>query len=204
MTDEEDKNRLLRLRQVMNRTRPRFLHQEHWKLKRFRKAPWRTPRGKRSKMRSKERAKPALVKIGFRGPKAVRGLHPKGVPEIIVHTVQEIEQLEIKEKETVKGTKPKKKRKKEKDKKRYEYIIKIASTVGTRKKIEIVKATQEKNLYVANPVIHRVTVSSSEELESLLSIRDFIKRWFISDKVTDEDREEIVDRAEELQIEVVE
>lgn len=200
-----DMNRLLRLRQSMKRKRPKFLHQEHWKLKRFKKAPWRKPRGKRSKMRSKERAKPYLVSIGYRGPKKVRDYHPKGVPEIIVHNVQDVDKIPATEK--IKKSKPKGKRKgkkpTQKEKPQYEYVVKIASGVGTRKKIDMMKAAAEKNLYIANPAINHVNLTSVKDLESLVSIKDYVKTWYISDKVPEEKREEIEDRAQELGIEVM-
>lgn len=198
--------RLLRLRKLMNQKRPTFLHQEHWKLKRFRKAPWRKPRGKRSKMRTKERAKPFLVSIGYRGPREVRGWHPKGMPEITVYNVQDVERLEAekeKSKTETKRRKTKKKTKKEKGKGKENYVVRIASTVGTRKKIQIVKAAVEKNLYVANPAIKAAKITNMEELESLISIKEYIKTWHVSDKVPEEEREDIMDRAEELGIEVV-
>lgn len=174
---------LLRLRQQMKRKRPKFLHQEHWKLKRFRKAPWRKPKGKRSKMRAKERAKPFLVSIGYRGPKKVRGWHPKGVPEVTVYNVEDVE--------SAAQNNP-------------AQVVRIASAVGTRKKIEIVKKAAEKNMYVANALIDFVKISSMEELESVLPLKPHIKKWYISDKLTDEKREEIEERVEEEGIEVVE
>lgn len=213
--ESRDISRLLRLRQQMNRRRPRFLHQEHWKLKKFKKASWRRPRGKRSKMRTKEKAKPFLVSIGYRGPKKVRGLHPRGVPEILVHSVQDIERIhkertgelgkEEKERKTAKSEKKKGKgKRKRKKEKPYEYVIRIASSVGTRKRIEIVKAAVEKHVYVANPSIGFVKVTSMEELESFIPIRKYIAEWFISDKVPEDDRDDIEARAEEIGIEVVE
>lgn len=171
---------LLRLRYSMNKKRPAFLHQEHWKLKRFRKAPWRKPRGKRSKMRAKERAKPSWVTIGFRGPREVRGWHPRGMPEYMVYTVSDLK-------------KPEK-----------TCVMRIASSVGTRKRLEIVRTAVEKELYIVNPSIKFAKISSIEELESLIPIKKYIKAWYISEKVTEEDREEIVSKAEELGIEVVE
>ncbi|KYK31854.1 MAG: hypothetical protein HXS46_08320 [Theionarchaea archaeon] len=214
----KDISRLLQLRQRMKRKRPKFLHQEHWKLKRFRKASWRKPKGKGSKMRAKEKAKPALVNIGYRGPKKVRGLHPKGVPEVLVRTVQDIERIQ---KEREKGTKEiekgkikekgKEQRKKKRGKKkRYtkgkavNYVIKVASAVGTRKKLEIVKAAAKYNLYVANPSIPFAKISTMEELESLIPIKKYITAWYISSKVPEEEREELGSRAEEAGIEVME
>jgi large subunit ribosomal protein L32e len=164
----------------MSQKRPKFLHQEHWKLKRFRKAPWRKPKGKRSKMRAKEKAKPSVVSIGYRGPRNVRGYHPKGLPEVLVYTVEDVEHIDT------------------------ETVVKIASSVGVRKKIEIVKRASEKNIYVANPRIPFAKFSSKEELDSLLPIRKYVGAWHISDKLPEEEREELEESAEEAGIEVVE
>lgn len=208
----KDKNRLLRLRQTMKRKRPRFLHQEHWKLKRFKKAPWRKPRGKRSKMRTKERAKPFLVSIGYRCPRAVRGWHPRGAPEILVHTVRDIDRIagenqEV-EVEVAQPSERKSKRKlqpgKELKNPEVSCVLRIGSGVGSRKKLELVKAAQNRNLYVANPKIKVAKVSSLEELESLLPIKNFIKSWYVSETLTEDEREKILGRAEEVGIEVVE
>jgi large subunit ribosomal protein L32e len=168
----------------MKKKRPKFLHQEHWKLKRFRKASWRKPRGKRSKMRAKERAKPFLVTIGYRGPKKVRGWHPRGAPEITVFNVRDVERIE---QETPSAQ-----------------VVRIASGVGTRKKIEIVKKAVEKSLYVANPAIEFAKISSVEQLDSFLPVKPYIRKWYISGKVPDEERDDIEERAEEAGIEVVE
>ncbi len=148
-------------------------------------------------MRSKERAKPYLVSIGYRGPKKVRGYHPRGLPEVIVHNVQDVEKIVTAEKKETK------RKGKKKQKPQYEYVVKIASGVGTRKKIDIVKAAAEKNVYIANPAIHHVRLFSVEDLESFVSIKDYIKAWYISDKVPEEKREKIEEKAEELGIEVI-
>jgi large subunit ribosomal protein L32e len=181
------KGRLLRLQQLMKKKRPKFVHQEHWKKKRFKNASWRRPKGKRSKMRAKEKAKPSLVSIGYRGPKKVRGYHPKGLPEVIVHNVKDITEL-VEQKEDAKN----------------EYVIKIASSVGTRKKIDIVQKAVENNFHVANPGIDFVKFSTVDELESLESIKKYVNTFLISDKAPEDIREEIEERAEELGIEVVE
>lgn len=136
-------------------------------------------------MRAKERAKPALVTIGHRGPKKVRGYHPKGLPEVIVHNVSEISKLVEKETD---GN---------------DAVIKIASSVGNRKKIDIVKAAVENKLYVANPAISFVKFSTIDELESLKDIKEYVNAFIVSDKVPEEIREEIEERAQELGIEVV-
>ncbi len=172
--------RLLRLREKMKRKRPQFLHQEHWKMKKFRKAPWRKPRGKRSKMRAREKAKPCMVRIGYRGPQKVRDWHPRGVPEVYVHRVEDLIQVDT------------------------EVVVRVASAVGTRKKIEIMKVARERNLYVVNSSIPLVKVSTVEELESLIPLKECIRKWCFSEKASEDEREKMTARAEEAGIEVVE
>ena len=131
-------------------------------------------------MRAKERAKPFLVSIGYRGPRKVRGWHPRGMPEVLVHTVKDLEQIKS------------------------EVVVRIASAVGTRRKIDIVQKASQMNLYVANPRIPFVKVSSMEEFEAVLPLRNYITEWYLSDKLTEDERDEIEERAEEEGIEVVE
>ncbi|MBU7022282.1 MAG: hypothetical protein HXS41_14605 [Theionarchaea archaeon] len=205
-----DKNRLLRLRRSMKQKRPAFLHQEHWKLKRFKKASWRKPRGKRSKMRARERAKPFSVTVGYRSPKLIRGWHPRGAPEITVHTLQDINRIQIEESaEAAQLSEGKSKRKsqsgrKSKKKPQTPYVLRISSGVGNRKKLDLVRAAREKNLYVANPKVRVAKIASLEELESLLPLRDVIVSWHVSDKLTEDEREDVLERAEDEGIEVVE
>lgn len=161
-------------------------------------------------MRTKERAKPFLVSEGYRSPRVVRGWHPRGAPEIIVYTVQDINRI-AGENQAAGVAKPSERKLKRKSqlsqkskKPEVSCVLRISSGVGSRKKLELVKAAQDKNLYVANPMIKVAKISSLEELESLLPIRNFIKTWHVSDKLTEDEREEVLERAEEVGIEVVE
>ena len=192
----------------MKRKRPQFLHQEHWKLKRFKKASWRKPKGKRSKMRAKEKSKPFLVSIGYRGPAKIRGWHPKGLPEVTIHTVQDVEiasrlSSQPGEQGEKKTAQPPQSRKKTATKERPKVVLRIASSVGTRKKIDIMKTVLEKNMYVTNPRIDHVILSSTEDLESLLPLKKYISTWRISETLSEEDREDLEKEAEDAGIEVV-
>jgi len=193
--------RLLRLRKFMNRKRPKFLHQEHWKLKRFKKASWRKPKGKRSKMRVKEKAKPVLVSIGYRGPRKVRGWHPKGSPEVMVHNARDIARI-IQDQEKSKEGKKTSSTKKKAGNEDTDVVIRIASSVGTRKKIDIMKATCEHNLHVVNPQIKQVILTVPEDVELYLPIKKYIATWRISEGLTEEEREEIQEEAEDKGVEV--
>ena len=82
--------------------------------------------------------------------------------------------------------------------------MRIASAVGTRKKIDIVRAAVEKNITLVNPRIKFVKIATPEELESLIPLREYIDAWYLSDKLTDDEREELEEQLEEALIEVME
>ena len=117
---------LLRLRAEIAGRRPEF-HRQEW----FRHArlgdKWRNPNGMHSKLKRHFGWRPNVVSIGFRGPKAVRGLHPSGFREVLVHNVRELEPVNP----AVEA-------------------VRIAGTVGTRKRTEIQAAADEKGIRVLN------------------------------------------------------
>jgi len=112
---------LLAARKKVAEKRPEFIRQESWRYDRLAEN-WRKPKGKDNKMRKQKAGVPAIVKVGYRGPKAARGLHPSGYTDNVVHNVAELAKLDPK-----------------KD------AARIAHTVGKKKRIEIIaKATQLK------------------------------------------------------------
>ena len=126
LSDEE--KRLLRLRNEMNRKRPWFRRQEWFRYKRLGDS-WRRPKGKHSKMREHKGYRPPVVDSGYRGPKKVRGLHPSGFKEVLVHNAKELE-----------GIDPERE------------AIRIASRVGVKKRTEIEKKAEELGIRVLNPM----------------------------------------------------
>src|SRR6185503_9380862 len=110
---------LLAARKKVAEKRPEFIREESWRYDRLAEN-WRKPKGKDNKMRKQKAGVPAIVKVGYRGPKAARGLHPSGYTDNVVHNVAEIAKLDSK-----------------KD------AARIAHTVGKKKRIEMIaKATQ--------------------------------------------------------------
>jgi large subunit ribosomal protein L32e len=110
---------LLAARKKVAEKRPEFIRQESWRYDRL-AVNWRKPKGKDNKMRKQKAGVPAIVKVGYRGPKAARGLHPSGYTDNVVHNVAEIAKLDPK-----------------KD------AARLAHTVGKKKRIEMIaKATQ--------------------------------------------------------------
>ena len=88
---------------------------------------WRKPRGQHNKQREQKKAKGALPKPGFGSPIAVRGMHPSGFFEVMVATVTELEGLDPKTQ-----------------------AVRIAATVGDRKRVPLQEAALAKGLKVLN------------------------------------------------------
>ena len=126
----------VRTRKRVKANKPKFQGQEVWRYKRIRDR-WRRPRGVDSKMRQNVKGWPQTVNVGYGGPRDARFLHPSGYREVLVHNLSEIEGLDS---ET--------------------QAIRIAHTVGGKKRMEIMTKAREKGLRILNP---REVKESKEE-----------------------------------------
>lgn len=126
----------LALRQKIAQNRPEFVRQESWRYKRVGLA-WRKPKGiDNHQRRQKFRGRPGLVKVGYGSPKLVRGLHPSGFTDNLVFNVNDLTKLDPKSDG-----------------------IRIAHSVGKKKRFEIVTKAIEKKFKVFNA---RVRTSGSK------------------------------------------
>ncbi len=123
--NEQEKKQLVIRRQIKKRT-PYFLRDEGFRYKRIPKN-WRRPTGYTSKLRINLKYRPSKVRVGFRSPKIVRGLHASGFEEVMIHTVKELETIN-----------PKKQ------------AVRIGGTVGTKKRLVIAKRAGELDIRVLN------------------------------------------------------
>ena len=89
---------------------------------------WRKPRGIDNKQRVHIKYMGESPSIGWRGKRKERGFHPSGLKEVLVSNVSSVRAL--------KGS---------------NVALRIAATVGKRKREEIMKTAQELNLKVLNP-----------------------------------------------------
>ncbi len=101
-----------------------FKRPEHWKYRRLGEK-WRKPRGSKNPARRGKAGRPALPRIGHRRPAALRGRHPSGLDEVLVHRPEELATLD-----------PAK------------VVVRIARTVGGRKRAAILAAARENGLRV--------------------------------------------------------
>ncbi|MEM0031744.1 MAG: 50S ribosomal protein L32e [Desulfurococcaceae archaeon] len=128
-TQEKDIEYYLKLREKIKQKKPEFLRYLWWKKPKFKNdLKWRKPKGIDNKMRLQLKGYPPIVKIGYRGPSIVRGLHPQGLEPAVVHNVNDLDKYNP-----------------------VKHIIYIGSGVGLKKAIEIYKVAVEKGFRVANP-----------------------------------------------------
>jgi len=85
----------VKLRKAVKARKPKFKRHESWRYKRL-KENWRKPRGLDNKMRRNVKGWPKSVKVGYGGPRIARGLHPSGYKEVLVHTPDEVAQVDPK------------------------------------------------------------------------------------------------------------
>lgn len=117
---------MLEARKKISEARPKFVRQESWRYDRLAEN-WRKPKGKDNKMRKQFSGVPPIVKIGYRGPKRARGLHPSGYIDHIVFNVSDLTKLDV-----------------TKD------AARLAHTVGTRKRKEILAKASSLGIKVLN------------------------------------------------------
>ena len=118
---------LLQLRKKIADKRPEFVRQESWRYDRL--APnWRKPKGKDNKMRRQVSGVPPLAKVGYKGPRKSRGLHPSGYNDILIFNIKDLTKIDPKVD-----------------------AVRIAHTVGNKKRIAIVTEATKLKMKILNP-----------------------------------------------------
>jgi len=145
--EKSPRERALAVRRRVKSKKPDFKRQESWRYKRVEKI-WRKPRGLDSKMRKGVKGWPQSAAVGYRGPKEARGLHPSGYIEVLVRTVDDVGRVDP---ET--------------------QAIRIAHTVGARKRVEIMAKAEESEIHVLNPkrVVEAEEAEEEEKAEEELA-----------------------------------
>ncbi len=124
---DPESRRLFNVRKVLKGKKPQFKRAACHKFKRL-DDNWRRPRGTQGKQRRKYVSKGALAQVGYGSPAAVKGLHPSGYSDVLVSSIAELELVDSS----------------------YE-AIRIAATVGARKKAIILAKAAELGIKVLNP-----------------------------------------------------
>ena len=122
------RKRSLQRRLAKRREKPKFLRYLSWRFWKFeRREYWRKPKGNDNKMRLQVKGYPPIVKSGYGTERELRGLHPSGLQPVWVHNVKELEGLDASR-----------------------HIVYIASSVGLKKRLQILRRAEELGLRVAN------------------------------------------------------
>jgi large subunit ribosomal protein L32e len=135
---------LLEARKKISNKRPKFVRQESWRYDRL-SPSWRRPKGKDNKMRLQVSGVPRLVKVGYRGPKLGRGLHPSGYTEVMVYNTNDLKRVD-----------PTKN------------AIRIGHTVGRRKRVAILEEASTQKIKVLNP--QRAKMQHSDQIDKVEDI----------------------------------
>jgi len=123
--------KLLRLRDAQDDRRPRFTRQASYRYWRIgRDGAWRRPRGLQSKQRRHYGYRSVVVRIGYRGPRLVRGLTPSGFSPVLVHTPHDLERLDPAREAAL-----------------------IAHGVGTKKRLVLEEAARKRGVHLLNPLV---------------------------------------------------
>lgn len=122
-----DVKTLLGIRKKMSSNRPKFLRQDYHHRMKVEDDYWRAPKGRHSKIKQRKRGHRASVAVGYRSPVAVRNLHKTGAMIVRIENLQQLAAID-----------PKKS------------VIILSSTVGARKKYQLLKTAAEKNIPVIN------------------------------------------------------
>ena len=117
----------LEARRQASESRPKFIRAESWRYDRI-KPNWRKPKGVDNHQRKqKSRGRPGLVKIGYGTPTIAKGLHPSGYTDNLVHSINDLENLNPKQDG-----------------------IRFGHSVGTKKRNELMKVILERKFKVFN------------------------------------------------------
>ncbi len=109
---------------------PKFKRQQ-WYLKKLKGKGWRKPKGIHSKQRHKIKGvRSSMPAIGYRQPKALRHKGKAGLVDVLVHNMADVGKVDPKQQRIV-----------------------IGSSVGRKKRLDILKRAEEMKARVANPKV---------------------------------------------------
>ena len=106
---------------------PAFRRQEWFRYRRLAKTGWRKPKGMQSSQRMNRKYRSPMARVGYRKIASVRGLHPSGFEEVMVHKPADLD-----------GINPERQ------------AVRIGSRVGNRKRAQIHDRADDLGLRVLN------------------------------------------------------
>lgn len=113
------------LKMLTKPKKPKFRMQNSWRIKRLDSTKWRKPKGLHSKIRLKKAGNPKMPSPGYRAPKVLKFQDPSGVHTVLVRSISQLSSITN------------------------EAII-VASNLGNKKKVDLVKMATEKKIKIIN------------------------------------------------------
>ena len=117
----------IELLNAQKKKQPAFRRQEWFRYRRLSKTGWRKPKGMQSSQRVNRKYRSPMARVGYRKIASVRGLHPSGFEEVMVHKPADLD-----------GIDPERQ------------AVRIGSTVGNRKRAQIHDRADDLGLRVLN------------------------------------------------------
>ncbi len=136
---DPESQRLLKVRKKQKAKKPNFVQTDLHKKKRLKNC-WRRPKGLHNKKRRYILGKSGMARVGYGSPVAVKGLHPSGFQDVLMSRVQDLDELDPSTQ-----------------------AVRIARTVGQRKRMEIVNKARSLGLKILNPPVE--TAPMEEEVQ---------------------------------------
>jgi len=133
----------LRTRARARNKKPAFLRPESWRDAKFSES-WRRPRGLDNKVRQKVKGWPAGPSTGYKGPKVARGLHPSGYREVLVYNAESVATVDS-----------------------ATQAIRIAHTVGARKRTLIIAEAEKLQIKVLNLTLVAEVATETKNVEEV-------------------------------------
>ena len=112
---------------AQKKKQPAFRRQEWFRYRRLAKTGWRKPKGMQSSQRVNRKYRSPMARVGYRKIASVRGLHPSGFEEVMVHKPTDLD-----------GIDPERQ------------AVRIGSRVGNRKRAQIHDRADDLGLRVLN------------------------------------------------------
>ena len=117
----------IKVLKAQKKKQPAFRRQEWFRYRRLSKTGWRKPKGMQSSQRMNRKYRSPMARVGYRKIASVRGLHPSGFKEAMVHKPADLD-----------GIDPERQ------------AVRIGSRVGNRKRAQIHDRADDLGLRVLN------------------------------------------------------
>lgn len=128
LKQKEHARRIMVIRRKYADKKPTFLRWLWWKFSKFEnRLKWKRPRGKDNPGRLRLKGYPPMASAGYGTRSDLRSLHPSGLKPAVIHNIKELELLN-----------PSK------------HILYISSSLGLKKKLELIEKAKAKGFRIAN------------------------------------------------------